>query len=63
MKLLKIKEVSTLLSVSPYTIRKMVKEEGFPAPIELSKQLQRWKQDDVVKWVQKAPKIKRLKNG
>ena len=49
--LLKITEVAKLLTVSPRTIRRWMKAEGFPKPIEFSGKAHRWWLEDVENWV------------
>ena len=60
-KLLKVGEVSEWLNVSRSTIYKWVHEGEFPEPVVLGqddgkRSASRWKEDEVVDWVESRPR-------
>lgn len=42
-----IPEVAEILNISPSAIKKLVHEKRFPAPIEFTPYLKRWKKEDI----------------
>lgn len=42
-----IPEVAKILNISPSAIKKLVQEKRFPAPIEFTPYLKRWKKEDI----------------
>ena len=60
-KLLKVGEVSEWLNVSRSTIYKWVHEGEFPEPVVLGqddgkRSASRWKEDEVVNWLESRPR-------
>ena len=54
-RLLKAKEVCEKIGVSESTLRRMVKEGDFPAPIRISKRASRWRLSEVEEWMDTRP--------
>lgn len=52
MKLIDLKKVKDLLSVSTATIYRWMDNEGFPKPLKLSANCARWKENEIVEWLQ-----------
>ena len=50
-RLLRIREVQGLTTLSPKTIREMARTNRFPKPIVLGKQTHVWNSDHVEKWI------------
>ncbi len=51
MKAYSICELSERLGVSESTIRRMVKRGEFPKPIQMSTRAVRWRESDVMEWL------------
>ena len=54
-RLLRIKQVQDLTTLSPKTIRKMARTNRFPKPIVLGTRTHVWNSDHVEKWVRQLP--------
>jgi prophage regulatory protein len=54
-KLLVSKDVCALLRVSEATLYRMVKRGDFPAPLRLGLRTVRWRESDVMRYLQNAP--------
>ena len=54
-RLLRIKDVQGLTTLSPKTIREMARTNRFPKPIVLGKQTHVWNSDHVEKWIRQLP--------
>ena len=52
-KLLKITEVCKLVGVSRGHVYVMMKDYGFPKPIELSERSRAWRLSDIEQWIDK----------
>lgn len=42
-----MQEVAEILNISPSAIKKLVHQKRFPAPIEFTPYLKRWKKEDI----------------
>ena len=56
--LLNIDEVSEMTSISPLTLKKMVKAGEFPTPAINKRQMKRWLTEDVEKWLKSISTMK-----
>lgn len=51
MQLLNLQSVLRQLMISRTTLHKLRQQEGFPQPVIRCGKVQRWRQDDVVGWI------------
>jgi prophage regulatory protein len=49
-RILRAPEVCARIGVSNSTLRRMVEQKRFPAPVRLTRQLDGWRASDVAKW-------------
>ena len=54
-RLLRIKDVQSLTTLSPKTIREMARTNRFPKPIVLGTRTHVWNSDHVEKWIRSLP--------
>lgn len=58
-KMLRIAEVCRRVGVSKSQIYRMVKDSGFPAPVQISRRTNAWVSADVEHWLQGRIRISR----
>ena len=51
-RLMRIDEILEMLGISENTLRRMIKEGGFPKPIYISPRSPRWWLSDIMKWLE-----------
>ena len=56
MRLLKRREIETMLSIGKQSIYNLIRANGFPEPVRLSSKRIGWLEHEVVEWVQKQPR-------
>ncbi len=54
-RLLNVKEVSALLGVSRTTLHRLVSAGNFPKPVRVGKRASRWRQSEVLVWMETRP--------
>jgi len=57
MKILKAKEVASMINLSRVTIWRLEKEGKFPQRIRISTKRIGWLEDEVTKWIEKRPRV------
>ena len=57
MKILKAKEVASMINLSRVTIWRLEKEGKFPQRIRISTKRIGWLEDEVTKWIKKRPRV------
>ena len=57
MKILKAKEVASMINLSRVTIWRLEKEGKFPQRIRISTKRIGWLEDKVTKWIEKRPRV------
>lgn len=54
-RLLNAKEVSALIGVSRTTLHRLVSASNFPKPVRVGKRASRWRQSEVLVWMETRP--------
>ena len=57
MKILKAKEVASMINLSRVTIWRLENEGKFPQRIRISTKRIGWLEDEVTKWIEKRPRV------
>lgn len=57
MQLLTMKEVVTLLKIDRRQIVSLIKSDKFPKPVDISFKKFRWKESDILKWIEELKYI------
>ena len=57
MKILKAKEVASMINLSRVTIWRLENEGKFPQRIRISTKRISWLEDEVTKWIEKRPRV------
>ena len=57
MKILKAKEVASMINLSRVTIWRLENEGKFPPRIKISSKRIGWLEDEVTKWIEKRPRV------
>lgn len=57
MKILRIKEISELLSLSKSTIWRLRREGNFPEPLQLGPRSVGWYESDVMEWIKSRNRL------
>ncbi|EGX6956817.1 AlpA family transcriptional regulator [Aeromonas hydrophila] len=52
MKLIKLKDVTEMTTLSKATIYRLMKQGSFPGPIRLGPKCVAWKQSEIIEWVE-----------
>jgi prophage regulatory protein len=62
MNILRKKEVSKRVGLSPVTIWRLEKEGKFPNRVQLGRRCVGWKQEDIQQWIDSRPPVKQDSN-
>ena len=57
-RLLTVREVAEIVGIGVPTVWKWVAARTFPAPIRLSSRATRWRNDEVMGWVESRPRTR-----
>lgn len=60
MKLIKLKDVTEMTTLSKATIYRLMKQGTFPGPIHLGSKSVAWKQSEIIEWIESKASARQI---